>query len=266
MPRAQAAVGWPAMEVAPRTLREVEFREKLRGYNQDDVDEFLERVAAGIEVLQERLRQATERAIRSEQKLTEIPEDDDTLRRTLVLAQRTADMAVKEAQSKASEILANAQNEARSLITEAEESARRISSDAEREVRAELSRLEEARAQLQIDVENLEHHLDTERSRIHLALSNALRWVDENLPQVQAGPPVRQVDIPPAAPAAPSSMPAPQAPPVERQRVAAAESFENPPTHSEEPEGPSTVVFDADELDADGLPRADALDRRHYRS
>ncbi|MGH9065883.1 MAG: DivIVA domain-containing protein, partial [Acidimicrobiales bacterium] len=35
------------MEVASRTLREVEFRQQLRGYHQDDVDEFLERVAAG---------------------------------------------------------------------------------------------------------------------------------------------------------------------------------------------------------------------------
>ncbi|MGH9060729.1 MAG: DivIVA domain-containing protein, partial [Acidimicrobiales bacterium] len=59
------------MEVASRSIREVEFRQQLRGYNQDDVDEFLERVAAGIEVLQERLREATERAARAEQRLAE---------------------------------------------------------------------------------------------------------------------------------------------------------------------------------------------------
>jgi len=49
------------MEVSPKTLREVEFREKrLGGYHPDDVDEFLERVAVGIEVYQEKLRQAGE--------------------------------------------------------------------------------------------------------------------------------------------------------------------------------------------------------------
>jgi DivIVA domain-containing protein len=53
------------MEIASRTLREVEFRQQLRGYHQDDVDEFLERVAAGIEVLQDRLREANERATRA---------------------------------------------------------------------------------------------------------------------------------------------------------------------------------------------------------
>ncbi|MDP9388795.1 MAG: DivIVA domain-containing protein, partial [Actinomycetota bacterium] len=71
------------MEVSPQTIRDVEFREKLRGYHQDDVDEFLERVAAGVEILQDRLRQATERAVRAEQQSAEAREDDESLRRTL---------------------------------------------------------------------------------------------------------------------------------------------------------------------------------------
>lgn len=201
-----------AMEVAARTLREVEFREKLRGYNQDDVDEFLERVAAGIEVLQDRLRQATERAKLAEAKAAELPADeDDTLRRTLVLAQRTADMAVKEAQERAAEIVGNAQAEARALVAEAEESARRITSETERNVRAELSRLEEVRSQLQADVEALEHHIDTERSRAQAAFSNALRWVEENLPTGPKSPSLHQVNIPPAPPPPPRPAEAEQA-------------------------------------------------------
>src|SRR2546423_14964915 len=96
------------IEVSARTLREVEFREKLRGYNQDDVDEFLERAAAGVELLHDRLRQAMERAMRAEQRASDLPDDDDALRRTLVLAQRTAGMAVKGAQPQAPEAPANA--------------------------------------------------------------------------------------------------------------------------------------------------------------
>ena len=63
------------IEVSARTLREVEFREKLRGYNQDDVDEFLERAAAGVELLHDRLRQAMERAMRAEQRASDLPDD-----------------------------------------------------------------------------------------------------------------------------------------------------------------------------------------------
>ena len=89
------------MDVSPKTLREVEFREKMRGYHPEDVDHFLEEVAAGLEVLQDRLRQAVERAQRAEAAAAEAEGSDETLRKTLVLAQRTADMAVQEAREQA---------------------------------------------------------------------------------------------------------------------------------------------------------------------
>ena len=54
-----------AMEVSPKVLRDVQFREKMRGgYHPEDVDEFLEQAAVGIEEMQDRLRDATERAER----------------------------------------------------------------------------------------------------------------------------------------------------------------------------------------------------------
>ena len=80
------------MDVSPKMLRDVEFREKMRGYHPEDVDQFLEQVAAGVEVLQDRLRQAVERAQRAEAAAAEAGDSDETLRKTLVLAQRTADL------------------------------------------------------------------------------------------------------------------------------------------------------------------------------
>ena len=50
------------MDLTPETLRSATFRDKLRGYHPDDVDEFLESVARGLEVLLARLRDASERA------------------------------------------------------------------------------------------------------------------------------------------------------------------------------------------------------------
>jgi len=46
------------MDLTPQTLREVEFREKLRGYHPDDVDDFLEDVAVSLEGLLARLNAA----------------------------------------------------------------------------------------------------------------------------------------------------------------------------------------------------------------
>ncbi|MBO0894696.1 MAG: DivIVA domain-containing protein, partial [Acidimicrobiales bacterium] len=109
------------MELVPKTLREVEFREKLRGYNQDDVDDFLEQVAVGLEALQDQLRQANERAGQGGRSL--LSDDDDPVRRTLVLAQRTADMAIKEAHEQADEIVAAAEARARATVSQADEEA-----------------------------------------------------------------------------------------------------------------------------------------------
>ena len=166
------------MEVSPKTLREVEFREKMRGYHPEDVDHFLEQVAAGIEVLQDRLRQAVERAQRAEAAASEAGGADDTLRKTLVLAQRTADLAVQEAREQAARILASAEQQAQSILTEAEERGRRTLEDAVAESRAELGRLEASRSQAQQDVETLQRWLDEHKAHLQASLSEALAAVE----------------------------------------------------------------------------------------
>src|ERR1700685_979273 len=87
------------------SLRTVEFRQTLRGYHIDDVDEYLERVAVDAEALQEQLRQSGERVKQAadriallERQAAQAPPSppppttgasaDETLQRTLVLAQK----------------------------------------------------------------------------------------------------------------------------------------------------------------------------------
>jgi cell division initiation protein len=183
------------MDVSPKTLREVEFREKLKGYHQDDVDEFLERVAAGIEILQERLRQATERAVRAEQKLGETTEADDAMRRTLVLAQRTADAAVAEAHQQAAEIVAAAQGHGQQLVNAAEEAARRMAEEAQRDLWADMARLEAARDGLRADIAALEQYLVGERTRLHQALVDMLRRFDGEMPAMSPPPEQHEIDL-----------------------------------------------------------------------
>jgi cell division initiation protein len=166
------------MEVSPKTLREVEFREKMRGYHPEDVDHFLEQVAAGIEVLQDRLRQAVERAQRAEAAASESANADDTLRKTLILAQRTADLAVQEAREQAARILAGAEQQAQAVLADAEERGRRTLEDTIAECRAELGRLETSRAQAQQDVESLQRWLDEHKAHLLAALSEAMVAVE----------------------------------------------------------------------------------------
>ncbi len=183
------------MEVSPKTLREVEFREKMRGYHPEDVDHFLEQVAAGIEVLQDRLRQAVERAQRAEAAASDAGGADDTLRKTLVLAQRTADMAVQEAREQASRILASAEQQAQAILNEAEERGRKTLEDTINECRADLSRLEANRSQAQQEVDTLQRWLDEHKAHLQASLTEALAAVERG-GVLWPAPATRPIDVP----------------------------------------------------------------------
>jgi cell division initiation protein len=202
------------MDVTPQALREVEFREKMRGYHPEDVDAFLERVADGLEVLQDRLRQAMDRATRAEQQAAEAGGTDETLRKTLLLAQRTADLAVQEARDQAARILAGAEQQAQSILGDAEEKARLASEEAQAGLRADVSRLEGARAQLQQEVDGLRRWVEEQKGRLSSTLSDAMGRINQL--GVSSDPPaVSQVDVPPrrtptdaGGPARPAQAPA----------------------------------------------------------
>ncbi len=137
------------MDVTPQLLQDIEFREKVRGYHPDDVDDFLERVGVAFSELVDRLRQANDRADAAEAALAERADvDESTLSRTLVLAQRTADAAITEAKAEAELTLSEAMSQAERLVADAEAEAERTVSTARTE-RDELVRLAEADARAQ---------------------------------------------------------------------------------------------------------------------
>src|SRR5438552_6566755 len=168
------------MELTPQQLCEVEFSEQWRGYSRDQVDDFIERVAAAVSTLQDRLRKMTERAVRAEQRALEGNEADGAARRTLVLAQRTADATVAEARETAARVIAQAQEEARAIILVAENSVETEAS-APPTARAEIADLEVTRSRLQADVAALESHVTDRRARIKGLLDELQRRVDDGL-------------------------------------------------------------------------------------
>jgi cell division initiation protein len=140
--------------ISPETLRAVEFRSALRGYHPDDVDEFLERMAAGIELLHDRIRETTEQAVRAEQarKATETPPDDDSMRELLASSQQTADAALLEARTAAARLLQTAAGYADALASEVRGTLDRIRADARGQLEADLRRLESSRRRLLAEV------------------------------------------------------------------------------------------------------------------
>ena len=184
------------------TLRTVEFRLGLKGYNVDEVDEYLEKAAVEAEAMQEstrqvneRLRQATERIAQLEGSRRDAPVDselphdvtaDDSLQRTLLLAQKFVDQARRESEAEAGEVVAQAEERAQSTIAQAEEHARRITQEAQQSLREEVARLETSRGQLAGDVENMANHLESERQRLQKALTEVLKWIEDNVQPANA--------------------------------------------------------------------------------
>src|SRR4029453_7088111 len=220
------------MELTPQTLHAVEFREARRGgYNTRDVDDFLERVAAGIAHLHERLREVGVRAETAEARLLDaqrqleeyqrrgpsaapassagvqavgVNETDDTLRRTLVLAQRTADATIKEAKQEANRLLDEARAEATRTRMGAEDEARRGADPARAAVEAELDGLVDQREALRVDLDILNRHIDDQRERIRAGIAELRRIVDDD-GQLAPGPVPAFADVDrPAAPPLPS--------------------------------------------------------------
>ena len=185
------------MEITPRTIREVVFRERLRGYDEDHVDEFLERVATGVEIVQERLKQAVERADAAERRSSDLVDGDDAMRRTLTLARRTADLAVEEAKEQAARIVEEANEQGRQIVDRARELARRQAVEAQEQLRRDLAQLQAAREQMRLDVAAFERYLDGERSRLRLALGDAIRWIEEGIPSLVPTPVTHDVSVPP---------------------------------------------------------------------
>jgi DivIVA domain-containing protein len=197
------------MDVTPRELRDIDIREGFRGYNRDDVDELLERAAATIEGLNERMRRLTEQVSSVEGQPAPSRETEDMLHRTLLLAQRAADEAVAEAQFKARQILDDAESKSRAQLAEAESTARRQVDSERRRLESEVIELGSRREALLADVDGLERFESEYRARLRRALEADLESLAGQGPVApSARPPIHEVDLP-APSAAPSTPPAP---------------------------------------------------------
>jgi DivIVA domain-containing protein len=201
------------MELTPQTLHAVEFREARRGgYNTRDVDDFLERVAEGVALLHDRLRDAMARAEGAEGRLAdmqrqlgevqrrpaapEVSETDDTLRRTLVLAQRTADATIKEAKDEAARLLSEAREEAARVRSEIEAEARRGTEGARMAAEAEVEHLIDTRDALRGDLDALSQQIDKQRDQIRAGIAELERVLDSPSLEPVGVPPLTEIERP----------------------------------------------------------------------
>lgn len=140
------------MKLTPLDIHHKEFSKSLRGYNEVEVDEFLDQVADELERLFKENIELSERIEAAEEKVRGYQEMERTLNNTLLAAQKSAD-----------DIIAKAKHEAEVVLKDAEVKAKEIIHNAlqqKQKAQADLVRIKQAEEQFRVEFRALlESHL-----------------------------------------------------------------------------------------------------------
>lgn len=165
------------MALTPLDIQNKTFPTKMRGYNQDEVDDFLDLVVRDYEELTQRNRELEKAVKHSEEKLEYFNELKDALNQSIIVAQDTADK-VKTSASKESEVIVtSAKNKADELVANAEKRAHQLTTDAEEKARKILTDATEKARQLATETEDLKKKTRVFHQRISLMLESQLEQV-----------------------------------------------------------------------------------------
>lgn len=125
--------------LTPLDIHNKEFKKSFRGYSEEEVDEFLDRVIKDYEQLYRENVDLKETIDRLNSKLEHFQHMENTLHNTLVIAQETAE-----------EVKLNAKKETDLLIKEAEIKSQRLVDEAMTKVRRMTGEYEELKKQIQV--------------------------------------------------------------------------------------------------------------------
>jgi DivIVA domain-containing protein len=201
----------------------VAFKIGVRGYNVDEVDDFLEKLSGEVHQLKElvsqqrqQLRQAGERINQLDARgASDAPlaapapapapaprhvsvSGAEQVTAMIVMAQQFIEQAQSEAEAKAREMTSGAQERAREIVAEARSRAE-----------DEVNRLNGLKQRLSEDVETLTRQLDAERKRLGSALAEFSRWIESSLQVGGARGAVASAPEPAPRPMKPPPAPAP---------------------------------------------------------
>ncbi|MGL4873657.1 MAG: DivIVA domain-containing protein [Clostridium sp.] len=107
------------MKLTPMDINNKEFKKGLRGYNPDEVDEFLDEVIENYEELFKENSKMKERITILSEQVDHYAKIESTIQNTLLLAQNAADQAKDSSQKEAELIVKNANETAQKIVDKA---------------------------------------------------------------------------------------------------------------------------------------------------
>src|SRR5699024_1111766 len=150
--------GGASYVLTPLDIHNKEFTRGFRGYNEDDVNQFLDQIIKDYEMTIREKKELEETVVELEEKVTQFKSIEDTLNKSIVIAQETAD-----------ELKDHAKKEAKLIIKEAEKNADRILEEA----------LSESR-KISVEIEGLKRQAKVFRTRLRMLVEAQLDMVDNS--------------------------------------------------------------------------------------
>lgn len=146
------------MPLTPLDIHNKEFTRGLRGYDQDEVNDFLDQVIKDFEMVIREKKELKRQVEDLQDKLGHFTNIEETLNKSILIAQQTAE-----------ELKGNATKESTLIVREAEKNADRIINEA----------LEKSR-RIEIEVEELKKQGKVFRTRLKMLVEAQLELVENN--------------------------------------------------------------------------------------
>lgn len=166
------------MELSARDIIEKKFHDAWRGYHQQEVDDFLDKVAEGFDRVARENSALRRRVVELEQAVAASRNTEEMLKKTLVTAQQAAEEAIAKAKAKAEELVAQAEERARRASEDAQAKATAVEAETRRKT-AEVEHQHAARRrELDVEIERLRSFEAELRQRLRAFLQQQLGALD----------------------------------------------------------------------------------------
>lgn len=228
------------MKLTPLDIHHKEFRHSLRGYSEEEVDQFLDEVADEFERLFKENIDLNEKIDALQAKVNEFEMQRQTINNTLVTAQRSADDIVVRAQTESEGILSHANTRAKEIVNDALAKKQHVRGELLRIKHAEEEFRDRYRALLEGNLRQIDE------VRLDDDVNALLAGVDQSADELLAGP----AEAPGPVAAAPAPMPSEPVSPAPARQEAAPElprlmqpTEQMPPVEVKIPDEPPTPGF-----------------------
>lgn len=119
------------MPLTPLDIHNKEFSRRLRGYDEDEVNEFLDQVIKDYEIVIRENKELHNQLLVVQEKLDHFANIEETLSKTIIVAQEAADEVKNNAKKEAQLIIKEAEKNADRIINESLSKSRRVSLEVE---------------------------------------------------------------------------------------------------------------------------------------